>query len=83
MILICQKIYNFYVVFLNYNTFFVSEFINAIDTDKANPYIEDCIAKEEPLIKVSLILKMTYQALYGHVGRIIISKYTFFPFYSN
>ncbi|KAK2161895.1 hypothetical protein LSH36_108g07122 [Paralvinella palmiformis] len=28
------------------------EFINCIDTDKAHPYIEDCIAKQEDLIKV-------------------------------
>lgn len=29
------------------------EFMNGIDTDKVHPYIEDCIAQKEPLIKVS------------------------------
>ncbi|CAL1280864.1 unnamed protein product [Larinioides sclopetarius] len=28
------------------------EFINGLETDKTNAHIEDCIAKEEPLIKV-------------------------------
>ena len=28
------------------------EFINCIETDKSNVYIEDCIAKEESLVKV-------------------------------
>ena len=28
------------------------EFINGIDTDKANTYVEDCIGKMEPLDKV-------------------------------
>ncbi|XP_066290958.1 vacuolar protein sorting-associated protein 33A-like [Branchiostoma lanceolatum] len=28
------------------------EFLNGIDTDKVNPYIEDCIARKEPIIKI-------------------------------
>ena len=28
------------------------EFVNCIETDKSNVYIEDCIAREEPLVKV-------------------------------
>lgn len=32
--------------------YILSEFINGTDTDKANPYIEDCIARQEPLTKV-------------------------------
>ena len=28
------------------------EFINGMDTDKANTYVEDCIGKMEPLDKV-------------------------------
>ncbi len=41
----------------------LSEFINNIDTDKTHPYIEDCIAKQEPIIKVKhycLQLKFQY-----------------------
>ena len=29
-----------------------TEFINGMDTDKANTYVEDCIGKMEPLDKV-------------------------------
>ncbi|XP_076367418.1 vacuolar protein sorting-associated protein 33A isoform X2 [Tachypleus tridentatus] len=34
------------------------EFMNGIETDKANPYIEECIARQEPLIKVLRLLCM-------------------------
>ena len=34
----------------------VSEFVHGIDTDKVNVYIEDCTAKQEPLIKVLRLL---------------------------
>ncbi|XP_072163867.1 vacuolar protein sorting-associated protein 33A-like [Diadema setosum] len=34
------------------------EFMNGIDTDKVNAYIEDCIARKEPLIKVLRLLCM-------------------------
>ncbi len=27
------------------------EFINGIDTDKAHPYLEDCIARQESIVK--------------------------------
>ena len=33
-------------------SFFHSELTHGIDTDKINPYIEDCIAREERLSKV-------------------------------
>lgn len=29
------------------------EFMNGLDTDKVHSFIEDCIAKQEPLIKVN------------------------------
>jgi hypothetical protein len=29
-----------------------AEFINGLETDKAHPFIEDCIAKQESLVKV-------------------------------
>ena len=35
-----------------YNT--LLEFFNGIDTDKAHPYIEKCIATKDPLIKVTM-----------------------------
>ena len=28
------------------------EFIHGIETDRAHPYVEDCIARQEPLVKV-------------------------------
>ena len=31
----------------------VADFFKGIDTDKPNAYIEDCIAKQEPILKVS------------------------------
>ncbi|XP_038056680.1 vacuolar protein sorting-associated protein 33A-like [Patiria miniata] len=34
------------------------EFMNGVDTDKVNNYIEECIAKREPLIKVLRLLCM-------------------------
>lgn len=34
------------------------EFMNGIDTDKVNSYIEDCIARKEPLVKVLRLLCM-------------------------
>jgi len=30
------------------------EFFNGQNTDKAHPFIEDCIAKQQPLIKVTI-----------------------------
>lgn len=33
-----------------------SEFINGIETDKPHAYVEDCIAKEESLVKVCMML---------------------------
>lgn len=32
--------------------------MNGIDTDKAHPFVEDCIARKEPFIKVTQILVM-------------------------
>ena len=31
----------------------VVEFVNGLETDKAHPFIEDCIAKQDSLIKAS------------------------------
>jgi len=39
------------------------EFMNGIDTDKVHPYIEDCIAQKEPLIKVSARIMCVEQKL--------------------
>ena len=33
-----------------------AEFINGIETDRAHPYIEDFIAKQQPLVEVRLII---------------------------
>lgn len=45
------------------------EFMNGIDTDKVHPYIEDCIAQKEPLIKVSTRIMCVEQklGLYEHL----------------
>ena len=32
-----------------------------MDTDKPNPYLEDCIAKQEPIIKVTKSLCSPYE----------------------
>lgn len=37
---------------INLCGFFFVEFINGLDTDKVNTYVEDCIGKMEPLDKV-------------------------------
>lgn len=34
------------------------ELMNGIDTDKAHPYLEDCIARKEPLIKVGVLVSL-------------------------
>lgn len=34
------------------DSFVFVEFINGLETDKAHPFIEDCIAKQESLVKV-------------------------------
>ena len=31
------------------------EFFNGHNTDKAHPFIEDCIAKQQPLVKVTTV----------------------------
>lgn len=42
-----------YICIENYTRLFLfSELLHGIETDKVNPYIEDCIAREESLIKV-------------------------------
>jgi len=37
-------------VFAVYKT---AEFFNGHNTDKAHPFVEDCIAKQQPLVKVA------------------------------
>jgi len=35
-------------------SFSVAEFFNGHNTDKAHPFIEDCISKQQPLVKVTV-----------------------------
>ena len=37
---------------MNFPFEFHPEFMNGLDTEKVNAYLEDCIARKEPLIKV-------------------------------
>ncbi|XP_049767289.1 vacuolar protein sorting-associated protein 33A [Schistocerca serialis cubense] len=60
------------------------EFMNGIDTDKVHPYIEDCIAQQEPLIKVLRLLCMQSvtnsglrQKVLEHYKRDILQTYGF------
>ncbi|XP_063227243.1 vacuolar protein sorting-associated protein 33A isoform X2 [Bacillus rossius redtenbacheri] len=60
------------------------EFMNAIDTDKIHPYIEDCIAQKIPLIKVLRLVCMQSVTNSGlkakvleHYKREIIQTYGF------
>jgi hypothetical protein len=60
------------------------EFMNGIDTDKVHPYIEDCIAQKEPLIKVLRLICMQSVTNSGlklkvleHYKREIIQTYGF------
>ncbi|XP_067014776.2 vacuolar protein sorting-associated protein 33A [Anabrus simplex] len=60
------------------------EFMNGIDTDKAHPYIEDCIAQKEPLIKVLRLVCMQSVTNSGlklkvleHYKREIVQTYGF------
>lgn len=48
------------------------EFINGVDTDKVNTYVEDCIGKMEPLDKVwyqNLFLKVKILNNHFHVNQ--------------
>ena len=40
--------------------FVFAEFVSGQDTDRAHPYVEDCIAKEEPINKVCGIVMFSY-----------------------
>ncbi|PSN50584.1 Vacuolar protein sorting-associated protein 33A [Blattella germanica] len=60
------------------------EFMNGIDTDKVHPYIEDCIAQKEPLIKILRLICMQSVTNSGlkpkvleHYKREIIQTYGF------
>jgi len=52
--------------------FNVVEFFNGHNTDKAHPFIEDCIAKQQPLVKVTVdgvsyvIVSIIYPAAVSH-----------------
>ena len=56
---------NYQLIFFSFCT---PEFINNIDTDKPNPYLEDCIAKQEPIIKVTKNLCSPYETRQSHTG---------------
>lgn len=60
------------------------EFMNGIDTDKVHPYIEDCIAQKEPMLKVLRLVCMESVTNSGlklkvleHYKREIIQTYGF------
>ena len=58
------------------------EFMNGIDTDKVHPYIEDCIAQKEPLIKVSARIMCVEQKLelYEHLDFPTVTVITILDF---
>ena len=59
-----QKLMLFYVKTNQLNSVFISELINGYDIDKAQSYIEDCIAKHEPLLTVLRLICL--QSLCGN-----------------
>lgn len=50
------------------------ELMLCVDTDKVQPYIEDCIAHKEPLVKVDLTLLTHFKDLIGCFQLLLMSR---------
>lgn len=50
------------------------ELMLCVDTDKVQPYIEDCIAHKEPLVKVALTLSTHFKDLTGCFQLLFMSR---------